>query len=351
MIRLYGPKVGWSSFAVVTKGMEAGLAEHDMLSGVLATDGYDEYRPPPGATAPAAILCGHPGELANLIRRGSHAYRSFMLAPNSSWIPGTILNECSKCCTEILTPSCWGKEMIELNMQQDDKWKLPVRVVPHGIMPGYDIGSDPDGPFTILHLASTGLMRKSTHELVKAFQMWKSRKRTDARLILVLSELSFEVVKHRFGWKSLPRDIHLVTRLNKGPDGIGQAYRASHLIVQPSRSEGFGMVPLEALACGVPVAVTTCTGHSEWCREGGGLLPGLVPIENGPDAWIDDAPPGMGSEAPTVEPEAIAAALDWGHFNWIELRKAALANAAKVRSEWSWGKQLAPLVEHIRGIQ
>ena len=42
-----------------------------------------------------------------------------------------------------------------------------------------------------------------------------------------------------------------------------QLYRQMDICVTPSRVEGFGLVPLEALACGTPV-VTSDTGAWRW---------------------------------------------------------------------------------------
>ena len=35
-------------------------------------------------------------------------------------------------------------------------------------------------------------------------------------------------------------------------------------LVQPSRAEAFGLCPVEALCCGLPVIATECSGHSAW---------------------------------------------------------------------------------------
>ncbi len=53
--------------------------------------------------------------------------------------------------------------------------------------------------------------------------------------------------------------------------------RESALLVLPSRTETFGAVLIEALACGTPVVATKCGGTEDIVNESVGLL---VPKEN-----------------------------------------------------------------------
>ena len=50
-------------------------------------------------------------------------------------------------------------------------------------------------------------------------------------------------------------------------------YRAATLFVFPSRYEGFGLDPLEAMACGTPVVCSDATSLPEVVGEGGILVP------------------------------------------------------------------------------
>jgi mannosyltransferase len=57
-------------------------------------------------------------------------------------------------------------------------------------------------------------------------------------------------------------------------------YRALDLFVAPQRWEGFGLTPLEAMACGVPVVATTVGAFPELLSPETGIL---VPPEAVPD--------------------------------------------------------------------
>ena len=60
-------------------------------------------------------------------------------------------------------------------------------------------------------------------------------------------------------------------------------YQALDLLVAPQRWEGFGLTPLEAMACGVPVIATTVGAFDELVVEGKtGRL--ISPGDTGTDA-------------------------------------------------------------------
>jgi glycosyltransferase involved in cell wall biosynthesis len=117
--------------------------------------------------------------------------------------------------------------------------------------------------------------------------------------------------------------------------------RAAHIVVQPSRSEGFGLVPCEALCCGTPIVATSCTGHSAYLS---GAVPGHIEVEHGPYAPIDDYP---GATAPTVSEDAIAEALVRASGNWMELAEDALRCAPAFAQAWTWEKRNAAAITEM----
>ncbi len=75
---------------------------------------------------------------------------------------------------------------------------------------------------------------------------------------------------------------------------IASWYQALSLFVAPQRWEGFGLTPLEAMACGVPVVATTVGAFPELVVEGetGALVaPGDVDAMAGAVAGLLDDPP------------------------------------------------------------
>ena len=111
-------------------------------------------------------------------------------------------------------------------------------------------------------------------------------------------------------------------------------YQQYNLLCQPSRSEGFGLCPLEARASGVPVCATLCTGHGCHMENGD---PGVVVVHHGPPGAIDDATP-ADSVAPVSDPAEGAAALVECYQRWPALASQAEVAAPKVSARWSWAR-------------
>jgi glycosyltransferase involved in cell wall biosynthesis len=93
----------------------------------------------------------------------------------------------------------------------------------------------------------------------------------------------------------------------KSPEEVAAHIRESALLVAPSRSETFGSVLIEALACGIPVVSTRCGGPEDFVTDEVGRL---VPKED-----------------ETALAEAIAETLDQRHrYDPLRLRQYALDN-------------------------
>jgi glycosyltransferase involved in cell wall biosynthesis len=66
--------------------------------------------------------------------------------------------------------------------------------------------------------------------------------------------------------------ISLDRRLRMQPlsvrENYGEVYGKSHVLVHPSLADGYSYAVMEAMASGLPVIVTSCTGCSELIRDG-----------------------------------------------------------------------------------
>lgn len=336
-MRIYGLTMGYGSYAQVLRGFVIGMrpVRTDVVSIDVPSDDII-----PGATTRTGIMLGPPAYAKKMSRNARHERRIVMVAPNSTWVPEDLHHILREYVTEVFVPSAWAKEILERYTQK------PVRVVPHGVFEGFKpVAPAPGclspeetyraGCFDVLHLASTSRERKGSRELIRAWKILRERKvlPTDARLIVVMpSEEALSLILDI----GKPEDVAVHHRLNLPPDELAAYYSNAHVVCQPSRGEAFGMIPLEALASGTPVVMTKCTGHAEYASVLS-EAEGVVEVVRGPDGPIDDGP---GAMAPTVEPEAIAAALERAFMSYPALALSARKNADRIRSQHSWQEAL-----------
>ncbi len=100
--------------------------------------------------------------------------------------------------------------------------------------------------------------RKNLHSLIKAMRLLQSDYPM-LRLVLVGGQAGI------YGNVDFPADMAgVVQRLGYVPDEhLSTIYRSAHVFVYPSLYEGFGMPPLEAMACGTPVITSNTTSLPE----------------------------------------------------------------------------------------
>lgn len=338
MARLYGV-THVSSHGTVTHGFARALESVGKLDGLvdLTQIPSDDDEPVGGALARDAVFTGSLDRMGVMACNARHDRRYAMVAPNSTVIPKRLIEDLERQATHILAPSTWAYHVLRAQCPA-----LPVLVAPHGV--SHDLqpySAQPcrqdyeAGGFKVFHFSTSNGERKATRELVQAWQRVHADLGPGARLYCVLNNpTSLQWV----GLDDHRTNVSLCDR-NDHSEAVFAAHMAHiHLVAQPSRGEGFGLVPLEARAAGCPVLMTDCTGHSE---HAGTSEDGCVVVPSGPYAEIDDGP---GAEAPTVRVDDIAQALLEAHRNWKKLKENALARAELVRRNWSWEKKLATIL-------
>jgi glycosyltransferase involved in cell wall biosynthesis len=99
---------------------------------------------------------------------------------------------------------------------------------------------------------------------------------------------------------SLPRGVTYVSALS--PEALRDHYRGADVFVFPSFFEGFGLVLLEAMACGLPAIASTATAGADVLTEASGRVLPVGDLDALVDAlrWFDenrDRLPAMGLAA------------------------------------------------------
>jgi glycosyltransferase involved in cell wall biosynthesis len=354
MIRLYGPAQG-ASFAQVANGVAKALRAHGSFAGWYPTDTTSDEELFAGSGAPIALCVGSPlASITAAKRYGKHKSIWLLLAPNSSGIPVTLRNFIrSEELAGLVAPSAWAKTVLEKELRNGRL--LPVVCAPHGIdaetfCPKAETWCSrklaPGERFQVLHVTSSSGERKGTRELLAAWKICRERRALGERARLAISANPLhvnEIAEAASGYGLSGDDVRVVPGFGFSAAQMAEVYRHASVVCQPSRGEGFGMVPLEARACGTPVVMTTCTGHSEHVP----FHPaehGIVVVPTGPDAPIDDF---VGATAPSLDPEWVAAALTASFEHWPELYASAMRQAKTVLAEWSWERVMRSGIDEM----
>lgn len=133
-----------------------------------------------------------------------------------------------------------------------------ITVIPYGAPVNYFyLQPKPDMLFRAIFVGSLGA-HKGVHYLFKA---WQELRLHNAELLLVGgNQLPTDWVAQ---YENLFRHVPSVPHAS-----LNSYYSASNVLVFPSLGEGFGLVLLEAMACGIPVITTCNTGGPDIITDG-----------------------------------------------------------------------------------
>lgn len=360
LARVYGKQLGHGSLAVVTRGFEETLRAHALLAGSYAVDlagnCVDGEAPTEGADARHGIYVGPLNAVGQMFEQGRHEHHWVMVTPNSDQLPKDLVRQLDryrdKHAVSFLAPSRWAADVVAHFLGL-------CLTVPHGVSPEYrpypELTSEllalyEQKTFRVIHFSSSERQRKGTAELLKAWEIlmgtgwaWQG-----ARLLCVMDYPARAALEEAIAdgdiadWKALSETVTLMDRAELPPEGMARTLCRSHVVCQPSRGEGFGLIPLEALCSGVPVVATAVTGHAEYLNDS---VKGLEIISTGDLRPIDDLP---GSRAPSVTPLAIAQALGRARDDWKALWMWAQNGSPAWRAKWQWSSSLNFFTELLK---
>ncbi len=191
-----------------------------------------------------------------------------------------------------------------------------ISVIPYGAPVDYFYPqASQEKPFRALFVGRVG-PRKGVHYLRQA---WQELRLPKAELWLV------GVNEFPEGWLEQYRE--LLRHVPSVPHAaLNQYYNSASVLVLPSLVEGFGMVLLEAMACGIPVITTPNTA--------------------GPEILVDGQ---EGFIVPIRDVEALKEKLEWCYQHPSEL--AEMGRAARRRAEQlSWNLYRQRLANRVQEI-
>lgn len=180
----------------------------------------------------------------------------------------------------LLTPSQFCVDVF-----RDHGVTIPIEVIPNGVNPRHFsyIKRPERKQFTFLMLATLTL-RKNPGAVISAFSAL-FRDNPDVRLVL---KTQSGTLGHMQFNKEMG-DIEVIDQTATLSD-IRRYYEEADCFVFPSRGEGFGMPPLEAMATGLPTIVADNTGMRDFANEKYNYVIHKnvkTPAERYPKAWGD----------------------------------------------------------------
>ncbi|MFC1647656.1 glycosyltransferase family 4 protein [Patescibacteria group bacterium] len=123
-------------------------------------------------------------------------------------------------------------------------------------------GLVPDKKY-LLTVGALDLPRKNIENLLRAFKIFR-RKYVDVHLLLVgYTTLKGEIkgLTRKIKSMGLSGSVHIIR--NVPDEELVAFYNMAHIFVFPSLYEGFGLPPLEAMACGTPVVASDASSIPE----------------------------------------------------------------------------------------
>jgi glycosyltransferase involved in cell wall biosynthesis len=178
---------------------------------------------------------------------------------------------------QVLTVSAYSRQMLDLcGVSARDR----TQVLHNGADHILDAPADPDviarlglepGRF-VVHLASPKLY-KNTAVILQAFA---DPRLADLDLVLVGPDRA----KLSSGGLKAPEGVIFAGAIDD--PGLRALYEGALCLASPSRTEGFGLPPIEAMACGCPAVVSAGGAIPEICRDAV-----LYADVDRPESWVE----------------------------------------------------------------
>ncbi|WP_418222871.1 glycosyltransferase family 4 protein [Clostridium isatidis] len=113
--------------------------------------------------------------------------------------------------------------------------------------------------------------RKNITGLIEAYSLLSKNRRKNLKLIITGRKgISYEIYKNRAIRLNVENDVIFTDFIPL--EKLPIFYNASSLLAYPSFYEGFGLPPLEAMACGTPVIASNVTSLPEICGDSALLI-------------------------------------------------------------------------------
>lgn len=244
-------------------------------------------------------------------------------------------------CNEIWTTSNFVKEVYVNNNIHSN-----IYVIPHGVSPEWEIlEREITDKFNFIHVGGDS-RRKNAQIVVDAFlDLYEGD--DDYRLILKYN---------KFCHAQVYIDDNLVSAINHpqiigigddfSVDQLVRLYHKCHCMVYPTSGEGFGMIPLEAMATGLPTIVTNETGCKDFAHLGIPLGAKWVEADWHNYLYNDDT--GLWASPNYDE---LVSLMENVVNEYDEISNMSLNSAKIIHSQWSWASTADKILARLQAFE
>lgn len=243
---------------------------------------------------------------------------------------------------QVITASRWCSELFHQR-------GISAQVVRHGLDPEiFKPDLDQWNERTVLRhfCSSPDVDRKGTTEVLEASRALLNELDDDVLVKVSVPESVVEPIAEKYSGFFRGGQIEVITDEPGDQQHMAKELQSVTAVVQPSRAEGFGMIPLESVACGTPVVLTDVTGHSEYVSD---LKHAAFVVET------DSYAPCCGGSAPSINQDSLVAAMKCAVRYREEMKSSAFSVSEEIRSNWSWDavldKDLLPILASLSNLQ
>ena len=212
------------------------------------------------------------------------------------------------------------------NVELFSEYHDDVSLVPLGVDQGFwkPLRGPADGPFRF-HAGGSLWSRKGLDVVVEAFR----------KLGIPNTELHLKVAPHALDVPTYKFPPGVVFhRQWMSLEEQRDWFQQGHVFVAPARGEGFGLMPLQAIASGIPTILSNSSGQQQFTH----LATGVIPTKKSP------SPLGGRWDEPDVR---VLTELMRDHYRrWDEHRRQALATVPQV-AQFSWQAASQKLVDAV----
>lgn len=344
------------SYATVTHEVCRGLVErHALGPNVTNMDGtFEDKLFAPGRKSrergDAVLLISDPRDyvVSALVGQYGKDKTAIFVCPNTDSIDAVRSWACSLA-GRIYTPSQWCADTVFREVTDCPSVEVRPLGCEERIFNGWANVDARPVPLRFLHVTTDGFWpgRKGTYELLEA---WKQAGTVASQRLYPLATLTIHCMMgmhqtihqtiHQMGLADC--GVKVVSAPQRGStfDDLSEVMSKHDVLIAPSRSEGFGIMPLSALCMGIPTMTTAGTGQDEYL----GTLGGWLQIPTQGSAGLA----GETGRAPVVNTKQLALLL----VAMLEpsMRRALLGQMesnVEAREQWSWKVKRAEWAESL----